>query len=30
MTKDISVKDVADYVHFTPEYFYKLFKKEMG
>jgi YesN/AraC family two-component response regulator len=30
ISKDISVKDVADYVHFTPEYFSKLFKKETG
>ena len=27
---DISVKDVADYVHLSPEYFSKLFKKETG
>ncbi len=26
----ISVKDVANYVHLSPEYFSKLFKKEMG
>lgn len=30
ISNDISVKDVADYVHFSPEYFSKLFKKEMG
>lgn len=30
ISSDISVKDVADYVHFTPEYFSKLFKKETG
>ncbi|MDF2907335.1 MAG: AraC family transcriptional regulator [Herbinix sp.] len=30
ISKDISVKDVADYVHLSPEYFSKLFKKEMG
>lgn len=30
ISSDISVKDVADHVHFTPEYFSKLFKKEMG
>lgn len=26
----LSVKDVADYVHLSPEYFTKLFKKEVG
>ncbi len=30
ISNDISVKDVADYVHLSPEYFSKLFKKEMG
>lgn len=30
ISSDISVKDVAGYVHFSPEYFSKLFKKEMG
>ncbi|RGC24484.1 helix-turn-helix domain-containing protein [Hungatella hathewayi] len=30
LSKDISVKDVADYVCFSPEYFSKLFKKETG
>lgn len=30
LSKDISVKDVAEYVCFSPEYFSKLFKKEMG
>ncbi len=30
ISSDISVKDVADYVHLSPEYFSKLFKKEMG
>ncbi len=30
VSSDISAKDVADYVHFTPEYFSKLFKKETG
>jgi YesN/AraC family two-component response regulator len=30
ISNDISVKEVADYVHFSPEYFSKLFKKEMG
>lgn len=28
ISNDISVKDVADYVHLSPEYFSKLFKKE--
>ena len=27
---NLSVKDVADYVHLSPEYFTKLFKKEVG
>jgi YesN/AraC family two-component response regulator len=30
ISNDISVKDVADYVHLSPEYFSKLFKKETG
>lgn len=30
ITQNISVKDVADYVHLSPEYFTKLFKKETG
>ena len=30
ISNDISVKDVAAYVHLSPEYFSKLFKKEMG
>lgn len=30
ISRDITVKDVADYVHLSPEYFSKLFKKEMG
>lgn len=30
LSRDISVKDVADYVSFSPEYFSKLFKKETG
>jgi YesN/AraC family two-component response regulator len=30
ISNDISVRDVADYVHLSPEYFSKLFKKEMG
>lgn len=30
ISNDISVKDVADFVHLSPEYFSKLFKKEMG
>ncbi|MBC5689576.1 helix-turn-helix domain-containing protein [Mediterraneibacter sp. NSJ-55] len=30
ISKDISVKDVAEYVCFSPEYFSKLFKKETG
>ena len=30
LSKDISVKDVAEYVCFSPEYFSKLFKKETG
>ena len=30
LSKDLSVKDVAEYVNFSPEYFSKLFKKETG
>ena len=30
ISNNISVKDVADYVHLSPEYFSKLFKKEVG
>lgn len=30
ISNDISVKDVAQYVHLSPEYFSKLFKKETG
>jgi YesN/AraC family two-component response regulator len=30
ISNDISVKDVADYVHLSSEYFSKLFKKDMG
>ncbi len=30
ISNNISVKDVADYVHLSPEYFSKLFKKEIG
>lgn len=30
ISNNISVKDVADYVHLSPEYFSKLFKKETG
>ena len=30
ISNDISVKDVAAYVHLSPEYFSKLFKKEVG
>lgn len=30
ISTDISVKDVAEYVHLSPEYFSKLFKKEMN
>lgn len=30
LSKNFSVKDVADYVHLSPEYFTKLFKKETG
>lgn len=30
ISQNISVKDVADYVHLSPEYFTKLFKKEVG
>lgn len=30
LSNDISVKEVAAYVHFNPEYFSKLFKKETG
>ncbi len=30
LSSDISVKDVAEYVHLNPEYFSKLFKKETG
>lgn len=30
LSQNISVKDVADYVHLSPEYFTKLFKKETG
>ena len=28
LSKNLSVKDVSDYVHLSPEYFTKLFKKE--
>lgn len=30
LSNDISVKDVAEHIHLNPEYFSKLFKKEMG
>lgn len=30
ISQNLSVKDVADYVHLSPEYFTKLFKKEVG
>ncbi len=30
ISNDISVKDVAEHVHLNPEYFSKLFKKEVG
>lgn len=30
LSQNFSVKDVADYVHLSPEYFTKLFKKETG
>lgn len=30
LSRDLSVKDVAEYVNFSPEYFSKLFKKETG
>ncbi len=30
ISQNLSVKDVADYVHLSPEYFTKLFKKEIG
>lgn len=30
ISNNISVKDVADHVHLSPEYFSKLFKKEIG
>lgn len=30
LAQNISVRDVADYVHLSPEYFTKLFKKETG
>lgn len=30
LSQNLSVKDVADYVHLSPEYFTKLFKKETG
>lgn len=30
ISRNISVKDVADYVHLSPEYFTRLFKKETG
>ena len=30
LDRDISVREVAAYVHFSPEYFSKLFKKETG
>ena len=30
IAQNLSVKDVADYVHLSPEYFTRLFKKETG
>ncbi|MEX1377239.1 MAG: helix-turn-helix domain-containing protein [Eubacteriales bacterium] len=30
LSKNLSVSDVADYIHLSPEYFTKLFKKETG
>jgi YesN/AraC family two-component response regulator len=30
ISQNLSVKSVADYVHLSPEYFTKLFKKEVG